>query len=508
MASTIAVQFLNLGKLLWERSSKGRPRIEPAKVEAAETELIAAVHASRSATLREVLSFNRQGKNIDPALLRALCFVSFTTLCAGRRPPTVADVACAVSGDSPESILDARQALAKLCLRNHIAFEQYGGLELGKQMLTFMAGGPGAAPLVVTESDVRAARQKAEMDDAKRKAKDISTLPSAKELAERIAKDVIGSEAEVRTIACRLAMHIRRSAMIKAGNDPGSPNECLLFIGPSGSGKTHLAQTAGKASDLPFGSVSSTDLTAEGYIGMSVDDAVKQVLVAADYDVERARYGICLFDEWDKKRTAGWDFGSRDIGGASVQQAVLRLMEGAQHQIGGRKGSYDWTPTMINTRGTCFIFCGTFIGLEKLFSKISGTGIGFGKQLDETKHEAALYDSLEAYGLIPEFLNRLSGIVVFAEPSLQQLISIAERSIVPAYNRMLAPGGAEIRVAEDAVRIIAGCARESRTYARGIKSVLSRLVEGIVFEQTTGTVTITKTEVREAIGAIGLVEVN
>src|SRR5204862_7341692 len=103
----------------------------------------------------------------------------------------------------------------------------------------------------------------------------------------------------------------------------------------------------GKGGGVPFAAVDSTCRPSEGYAGLNVDDALQQVIIAAHRDVEQARFGICFFDAWDKKRVSGWEFGARDVAGASVQQAVLRLIEGCEFQVGGRKGSFDWAPTTI-----------------------------------------------------------------------------------------------------------------------------------------------------------------
>jgi ATP-dependent protease Clp ATPase subunit len=161
---------------------------------------------------------------------------------------------------------------------------------------------------------------------------------------------------------------------------------------------------------------------------------------------------------------------------------------------------------MFNTRGTLFAFAGAFVGLETQIQKCTGNSIGFGGEvLSGSRQEAVLYEALQEYGMIPEFINRLTGIIVFPEPSLEQLCAIAVRSIIPMYNRLLAPT-AEIAVCAEAVRYIADCSRQSKTYARGIKSVLARVVEGIVYDEISGKIVVSETEVRQVIDAIGLVQ--
>ena len=277
-----------------------------------------------------------------------------------------------------------------------------------------------------------------------------------------------------------------------------------MFIGTSGCGKTWLAETAGRVCGLPFGAVSSTDLTAEGYVGLSVDDAVRAVITAANNDVEQARYGICFFDEFDKKRTSGWEYGSRVVGGASAQQAVLRLVEGCEFQVGGRRGSFDWFPGNINTKGMFFVFAGAFVGLEEMPGKHAAHGIGFGPRQDGSRQQQFLYDGLIDFGMIPELINRLTGVLVFPSPTIEQLVQIAERVVIPSYCKLLAASGADIQVSTEGLALMAECARETGTFARGNKTIVTRLIEDAVFEERQGRIQFGAAEVTRVIEAAGM----
>ena len=370
-------------------------------------------------------------------------------------------------------------------------------------MLTLMTGGGNAMPVTINACDLYRQWRKFDADAAKRKSKEsVVTLPSARELAARIAQHVIGLDAEVRTFACRLALHQRRAAMLRAGADPGTPNEVLLFVGPSGCGKTFLAETAGRVCGLPFGVSNSTDLTADGYQGLSIDDAVRTVIAAANNDLEQARYSILVFDEWDKRRASGSEYGSRDVAGSAVQQAVLRLIEGTEFQVGGRRGGFEM-PYTINTRGMFFTFAGAFVGLDELMAKRTAHGIGFGGEATRSDR-LYVHDALVDFGLIPEFVNRLTGILSFPPPTVEQLIQITERAVVPSYRRLLAASGADLQVEPEAVRRIAASALATGTFARGLKSVVARLVEDAVFEERKGVISLGADEVDRAIEAAGL----
>src|ERR1017187_311863 len=388
-------------------------------------------------------------------------------------------------------MIEARRTITQLLIAKQLVLRDHTSncIELGNPMLDLLAGGREATPLEITERELWRRWQKEKAAEAKRKAKaSFEHLPTAKQIATKLAESVIGLDEQVRTFACRIALHQRRAALIRTDNDPGSPNESLLFIGASRCGKTWLAETAGRVCGLPFGAISSTDLTAEGYVGLSVDDAVRAVITAANNDVEVARFGLCFFDEFDKKRTSGWEYGSRDVGGASVQQAVLRLTEGCEFQVGGRRGGFDWYPGNINTRGMFFIFAGAFIGLEELLGKHAAHGIGFRSRQNGSRQQQFLYDALQDYGMIPEFCTRLTGVLVFPSPTVAQLVQIAKCAVIPSYQKLLAGCGADIQVTGDGIALMAQSALESGTFARGLKTVIARLVEDAVFEERRGAI--------------------
>lgn len=212
-----------------------------------------------------------------------------------------------------------------------------------------------------------------------------------------------------------------------------------------------------------------------------------------------------FFDEFDKKRTSGYEHGSRDIAGASVQQGLLKLVEGCDFQVGGRKGTGDWGATMINTRGMFFCFAGAFVGLEQILTKHSrpSGGLGFGAGSEAAKRQYIL-DGLVEFGLIPELTNRLTGVLVFPTPTVEQLVQIAERGVIPAYQKLLATCGTHIQISAEAIQHMAGCALETKTFARGIKTIVARLIEDAVYEERKGLVELGAAEVARAIEAAGM----
>ncbi len=503
-ASPTAIAILNFGRLLHEEERRHHTDRDSAKLRQTEEQLIERMQHDRSPSLRQILNFNVD-RPIEPLVLRVLAYTSYINLCTTRLGIGVGEIVNAVAGEEPAAALETRQVVSRLLIARQLTLKSGGTVELGQPLLTFLAGGKDSPPLVLTEWTLHAALRNARVQAERKKARDpvaITALPTAKQLATRIAADVIGLHGQIRTISCRIALHMRRAALLRCRKDPKSPNESILCIGRSGVGKTWLLECAGRSCGLPFAVTDSNDLTAEGYIGLSVDDPIKGLITAANNDIETARYGVCMYDEWDKRRVSGWEFGERDVGGASVQQAVLRLIEGTVIQVGGRRGAYDCAPVMFDSHGTFFAFAGAFTGLDTLLQKRVGGGIGFSGGTGQAKQARFLYDALQDFGLIAEFCNRLTAVLIFPSPTIQQLTEIANKSVIPSYNRLLSACEAKIEINDDGVRLLAEYALESETFARGLKSVISALIEDLVFEGRQGSVKFGIAEVRRALDGL------
>lgn len=499
-----AVLLLEFGRLLYVEDQRCASECDSDRIGQAEGELIRQVNADKRNSLKSALNMD-VSKPADPSVIRLLAAVAYTQLCSNQYATQIGNVVRIVTRDEPSEVIKARKLISQLLITRKLLLRPNTSdqIDLGSGLLEFLAGGKNEPPLVISEFDLQNRWYRAEVNATRRSVKAPATV-RPKQLAAKIAESVIGLDEQARTLACRIALHQHRAALIRVGQDPGSPNEALLFIGPSGSGKTWLAERAGRICELPFAAIASTDLTCEGYIGLSVDDAIKQVIVAARGNSQQARFGVCFFDEWDKKRVSGWEHGSRDVAGASVQQAVLRLMEGENHQVGGRKGTADWSPGNINTHGMFFIFAGAFVGLEAILGKHKAHSLGFGGRRELAKRRQHLYDGLVDYGMIPEWVNRLSGILVFPEPTVPQLIQIARRGVIPAYQKLLTGCGAHISVSDEGVELMAQCAKENGTFARGIKTIVARLVEDIVFEEFRGKIEFSSVQIARAIAAAGM----
>lgn len=318
---------------------------------------------------------------------------------------------------------------------------------------------------------------------------------AARAIFDQCLPHVIGVDAALKTVSTRVSMHANRARLIAKGEGSDTPNECVLVIGPSGGGKTHLIERVTRVAGLPSVSISATDLTAEGYVGLSVEQVLRQLMQAAGNDAERARYGVCFLDEIDKKAVRE-NGGSRDISGRSVQQELLRVMEGCVTVCGGgRRSSASSEAVSFNSRGTCFIFAGAFEGLDDVRRQLTRNkgGLGFGEEPGYEPGEARAptpddYAALQAYGMIPEFLNRLTAIVHLPEPDEDQLRAIlhAPHGILASLNSELKGQGIRVTLNRDLEAELLRSVIVERSFSRGLKKRLRSLVEELVFDAVQG----------------------
>lgn len=282
----------------------------------------------------------------------------------------------------------------------------------------------------------------------------------------------------------------------------------MLMTGPTGCGKTYLVKTLAKILQVPLAITDATSLTEAGYIGDDVESVLSKLLAASDNDVEKAEHGIIFIDEIDKiakKRNTN----SRDVSGESVQQGMLKLLEGSDVEVPVGAGSKNaMVPlTTINTRNILFICGGAFPGLEKIVKNRLNkqSSIGFNAELkdkydkDENILQKVTTEDLREFGMIPEFLGRLP--VVFAlqamtEDMLVQILTQPKNAILKQYKKLLALDEVDLVFDDDAVRTVAKKAIEKKTGARALRAVIEDFMLDIMFEipkdDLIGRVTITE----------------
>ena len=298
-----------------------------------------------------------------------------------------------------------------------------------------------------------------------------------------------------------MAMHLKRVAIARSGGTLTSPPVVVLLIGPSGAGKTFLAEEAGKLLKVPFCSADMTSVSASSYVGTSVDELflnfAKKGLSLAEVET-----GLMLFDEMDKKRSnqRGGDFDSMGLG---VQYEVLKMLEGTRVQIGGKRGNDSVQRGFLETRTMAFVLAGAFSDIEAKLreSARTRTPLGFSGKDDASRIPPDTRELLLDF-FIPELVNRIGSVIVIPPPSLNQLVQIATAptGILSRLNQFYLPSfGIKVIPSAEAIQAIASWALESRTFARGMRSLTQSLVEEAIFEERKGDVVIEAGDVRKAI---------
>ena len=336
---------------------------------------------------------------------------------------------------------------------------------------------------------------------------DIGNLPAPHKIKARLDEYVVGQEYAKKAMSVAVYNHYKRVAT-DTMDEIEIEKSNMLMIGPTGSGKTYLVKTLAKLLDVPLAITDATSLTEAGYIGDDIESVVSKLLAAADNDVEKAEQGIIFIDEIDKiakKRNSS----QRDVSGESVQQGMLKLLEGSQVEVPvGANSKNAMVPlTTVNTRNILFICGGAFPELDNIIKERlkKQASIGFGAELkdkyDQDKKilEKVTLEDLRKFGMIPEFLGRLP--IVFtlqglSEDMLVQILKEPKNAILKQYQKLLALDEVKLTFDEGALHAIAGKAMEKDTGARALRAIIEEFMLDIMYEipkdDSIGEVTITK----------------
>lgn len=336
---------------------------------------------------------------------------------------------------------------------------------------------------------------------------DIKNIPPPHKIKAQLDDYVIGQEHAKKVISVAVYNHYKRVAT-GTMDDIEIEKSNMLMIGPTGCGKTYLVKTLARLLDVPLAIADATSLTEAGYIGDDIESVLSKLLAAADNDTEKAERGIVFIDEIDKiakkKNTT-----SRDVSGESVQQGLLRLLEGADVEVPVGAGSKNaMVPlTTINTRNILFICGGAFPDLEEIIKQRlkKQTSIGYGAELkdhyDKEKNiiSRVTVDDLKKFGMIPEFLGRLPIIYTLDALDKSMLIKILKEpknAILKQYQKLLELDEVKLSFDEGALEAIAEKAMKKDTGARALRAIIEDFMLDIMYEipkdDNIGRVTITR----------------
>lgn len=306
-----------------------------------------------------------------------------------------------------------------------------------------------------------------------------------KDIIKYLDQYVIGQNAAKKTLATAIYNHYMRLTQPETDVEMDKSN--LLLLGPTGTGKTMLARSIAKMLNVPFAIADATSLTQAGYVGDDVETIITRLLQNCDYDVEAAQKGIIFIDEIDKiGRKSGNPSITRDVSGEGVQQALLKIIEGSDVLVppqGGRKHP-DQPKIKVNTSNILFIGAGAFEGIEKrVAGRVNKKVIGYNSNYKEMSEDHLLdqitSEDLKSFGIIPELIGRLPVVThteALDKDAFKRILTEPKNALVKQYQKLFEMSGIKLTIKDDALDAIADEADKSSVGARGLRSIMEKVL--------------------------------
>lgn len=360
-------------------------------------------------------------------------------------------------------------------------------------------------------------KKKKPKEKKEKPALDIRAIPAPHKIKASLDEYIVGQDYAKKVMSVAVYNHYKRVAS-EANDDVEIEKSNMLMVGPTGSGKTYMVRTLAKLLDVPLAITDATSLTEAGYIGDDIESVVSKLLAAADNDIEKAERGIIFIDEIDKiakKRNAN----QRDVSGESVQQGMLKLLEGADVEVPvGASSKNAMVPMVtVNTRNILFICGGAFPDLDNIIKERLNqeSSMGFKAALkdqydeDENILQKVTVEDIRTFGMIPEFIGRLPilfSLEALTEDMLVRILKEPLNAILKQYQKLLEMDEVKLEFEDEALHAIAKKAKEKKVGARALRAIIEEFMLDIMYEipkdDNIGKVIITKEYIEKTGGPV------